>query len=397
MQRRRHRGIAYCLRRQIRKTVQKNIRKFLRLSPGVQLLSLGVVLAAAVAIVLVSLLPSQPAAAKEFQNAIPHTAMLLGQGDADSQRLEITATNPEEPQPINATEPDPVESPAPTKDPSLYEGVEDGPEVEQLQNRLMDLGYLSIDEPTQHFGPATKDAVRRFQRQHALEQDGWAGPLTLDLLYSDAAKKYTLLDATEGEDVTSFQRQLKELGYLNKVTGYYGSETITAVKEFQQRNGLHVDGKAGEHTFDRINSDKAKPSANTVVEKRRKANIGKMISTAEKMLGKQYILGHEGPNSFDCSGLVYYCLRQAGSNRRRLNAAGYSNVSDWEKITSYSKLQKGDLLFFYDNSMKRVGHVGIYIGNGTMIDASSKNSKVVKRSCTSSYWKSHFVCARRPW
>lgn len=58
-------------------------------------------------------------------------------------------------------------------------------------------------------------------------------------------------------------------------------------------------------------------------------------------------------------------------------------------------LQKGDILFFSTNG-KKVGHPGIYIGNGEMIDASSSNGKVVKRSCVSSFWKANFVVARRP-
>ena len=109
------------------------------------------------------------------------------------------------------------------------------------------------------------------------------------------------------------------------------------------------------------------------------------------------ILGNEGPNSFDCSGLVYYCLRQAGSSRGRYNAQGYSDVTDWEKIESMGDLEKGDLLFFWNSSKTRVGHVGIYIGSGRMIDASSSNGKVVKRSCTTSYWRGAFKFARRPW
>ena len=60
-----------------------------------------------------------------------------------------------------------------------------------------------------------------------------------------------------------------------------------------------------------------------------------------------------------------------------------------------SDLKKGDLLFFRDDDSSRVSHTGIYIGGGTMIDASSSNGKVVKRSCTTSYWTRNFVCARR--
>lgn len=287
-------------------------------------------------------------------------------------------------------------SPSPTPDLTLYEGMQDSPRVTELQNRLMDLGYLDLDEPTEHFGPATKDAVKRFERQHDLEQDGFVDADMLALINSDDAKKYTLLEGARGSDIENFQRQLKELGYLSKVTGYYGDETVAAVKAFQKQNKLSEDGKAGQQTFDILNSDKAKASPSVAKEKRRKANIDVMIETAKKAVGKTYILGNEGPNSFDCSGLVYYCLKQAGSNRRRLNAAGYSQVSDWEKI-SFSSMKRGDLVFFYNNAKTKVGHVGIYLGGGEMIDASSNRGKVVRRSVNTSYWKEHFVCARRPW
>ena len=310
--------------------------------------------------------------------------------DAQSTVLELPAATPE-------PTPEATPVPTPTPDPSLYEGVEDSKAVTDLQNRLMHLGYLDIDEPTQHFGPATKYAVQLFQRQHNLQQDGIAGAQTLELIYSEQAQKYTLLEGTSGTDVDNFQRQLKALGYLSKTTGYYGTETIEAVKAFQKENRLHVDGKAGQKTFDMINSDEAKQSPSLAQEARRKANIDVMIATAKKQLGDKYILGNEGPNSFDCSGLIYYSLKEAGSNRRRLNAAGYSQVSDWKKITSYSDLKKGDLIFFYNNGKTKVGHVAIYIGGGEMVDASSANGKVVRRSATTSYWKSHFVCGRRPW
>lgn len=64
---------------------------------------------------------------------------------------------------------------------------------------------------------------------------------------------------------------------------------------------------------------------------------------------------------------------------------------------SYDDLQRGDLLFFWSSSRGKIGHVGIYVGNGMMIDASSSNGKVVYRSCTTPYWLKTFRWARRPW
>jgi cell wall-associated NlpC family hydrolase len=269
-------------------------------------------------------------------------------------------------------------------------------EVQLLQDRLMVLGYMDMDEPTKEYGPGTEYAVELFQRQHALEQNGVAGTEVLELLYSDKAKPYTLLQGTSGNDVDALQRRLIDLGYMDKSTGYYGTETIEAVKAFQDQNGLDDDGKTGEMTLSLIYSPDAQQSKLKPAEVARRANILEVLATAEDQLGKSYVWGAEGPNSFDCSGLVYYCLREAGSSRGRYDAAGYSNVSDWEKITSMDNLEKGDLLFFSTNG-KRVGHTGIYVGDGMMIDASSANGEVVERACKTDFWERNFVVARRPW
>lgn len=292
------------------------------------------------------------------------------------------------------TAPTAIPTPTPTPDPTLQKGDENE-RVQKLQERLMDLNYLDLDEATQLYGPATEYGVELFQRQQGLTQDGIAGPATLDLVYSDGAKEYTLLKGTYGSDVDSLQRQLIDLGYLDNATGYYGTETVAAVTAFQERNDLWVDGKTGEQTLSLIYSPNAKESAAKIQAEVRSANINTFLEVAEAQLGDPYIFGNVGPNSFDCSGLIYYCLKQAGSSLGRYNAAGYSQVDDWEKITSMDNLQKGDLLFFSTNG-KKIGHAGIYIGNGEMIDASSSNGKIVKRSCVSSFWVSNFVVARRP-
>ncbi len=300
--------------------------------------------------------------------------------------------------------PAPIPTPTPTIDPTLKRGDENI-EVQKLQERLMQLGYLDLDESTQFFGPATKQAVQSFQRQVnftealgvTLAEDGVAGQETLSLLYRQDAPKYVVMVGMSGDDITNMQIQLKDLGYMKETTGYYGDVTKAAIADFQSRNRLDVDGLAGTQTYNMLYSPDARESATKVKQARTTANINEMIAMAKKKLGCSYVLGATGPNRFDCSGLVYYCLKEAGSNRRRLSAAGYSQVSDWEKITSINSLKKGDLIFFYSNNFSKVGHVGIVISSGMMIDASSSNGKVVKRSFSTSYWKRHFVCGRRPW
>lgn len=315
--------------------------------------------------------------------------------------LDAANASAEENVTIKAAETPPVPTPDSTPMPvsTTYTALKQGDEnseVMLLQDRLMDLGYMDLDEPTKEFGTGTEYAVELFQRQHALDQNGVADTELLELLYSDKAKPYTLLQGTSGNDVDTLQRRLIDLGYMDKSTGYYGTETIEAVKAFQDTNGLDDDGKTGELTLSLIYSPDAKQSTMKPAEVARRANILEVLATAEDQLGDPYVWGAEGPNSFDCSGLVYYCLREAGSSRGRYDAAGYSSVSDWEKITDMDNLEKGDLLFFSTNG-KRVGHTGIYVGGGMMIDASSANGEVVRRECKTSFWESNFVCARRPW
>lgn len=276
----------------------------------------------------------------------------------------------------------------------------------------MELGYMAGDEPTENFGPATKAAVQLFQRQHELQQDGIVGNLTYDLLMSRDAKPYVMYEGAEGKDIKEFQEMLHDLGYLrsSQITGYYGTDTVNAVMAFQKRNHLSQDGKAGEKTIEAINDADARPSAERekeIAEEKKKAaeeaakksvagRINTLIKAAEAQLGKPYILGDRGPDSFDCSGLVWYCLKKADVYTRRTNASGYSKNASWEKITDMDDLKKGDLIFFKSDSSDSVTHVGIYIGSGTMIDASSSEGKVVKRSCRGSWSKRNFVCGRRP-
>ena len=275
--------------------------------------------------------------------------------------------------------------------------------VTTLQYRLMELGYLDIDEPTNYFGSSTESALILFQRQHDLKQDGIAGSETQTILYGETAERYCLKEGAEGQDVKALQEQLVELGYLSEkeVDRVYGPVTIAAVEAFQKRNNLHVDGLAGEKTLELLYSDSAKISKELQKQQEAEAAAKKKAEeeAAKKKAEEEAAKSKPTPTkkgTSSCSGLVYYCLREAGVEGTRLNAAGYSQKSSWKKIESINSLKKGDILFFRSDTNSSVNHTGIYVGGDTMIDASSGNGKVVKRAL-SAYWKRNFVCARRPW
>lgn len=88
---------------------------------------------------------------------------------------------------------------------------------------------------------------------------------------------------------------------------------------------------------------------------------------------KPYIWGDEGPNSFDCSGLVYAAYRSAGlgwPNWDRLNSSLYFSYT---KHVPLSQLEPGDLLFYsYKGTVNTIHHITIYAGNGMMWEANSK-------------------------
>jgi cell wall-associated NlpC family hydrolase len=88
---------------------------------------------------------------------------------------------------------------------------------------------------------------------------------------------------------------------------------------------------------------------------------------------KPYIWGTQGPNSFDCSGLVYASYKAAGldwPNWDRLNSALYAGYT---KHVALTELQPGDLLFYsYKGTISTIHHITIYAGGGMMWEANSK-------------------------
>lgn len=75
---------------------------------------------------------------------------------------------------------------------------------------------------------------------------------------SSSSSSGVLKRESEGEAVTEAQERLQALGYLDKVTGYFGTDTERAVKEFQEKNDLDVDGKIGPATLEALMSESAR-------------------------------------------------------------------------------------------------------------------------------------------
>ena len=96
---------------------------------------------------------------------------------------------------------------------------------------------------------------------------------------------------------------------------------------------------------------------------------------------KNYVWGDEGPNTFDCSGLVYAAYKSAGlgwPNWDRLNSSLYWVAT---KRVPISEMVPGDLIFYsYKGTVSTIHHMGIYAGEGMMWEAHNKDKDLMYSS-----------------
>lgn len=109
---------------------------------------------------------------------------------------------------------------------------------------------------------------------------------------------------------------------------------------------------------------------------------------ALSLRGSPYSYGANGPDAFDCSGLVQYAYRQAGAAVPRTARAQYDAVS----LRYLDQLEPGDLVFFRTSGIQ-VSHVGIYLGDDAFVHAPKSGSDVHVSSLDLDYWRSRLVRA----
>ena len=225
-------------------------------------------------------------ALKKFQSANG----LIADGKAGKSTYNIlfsyTAKTAAEAAATPTPEPAAILTPEPTEAPTaavvvwttLRQGSF-GQEVTQLQEALIELGYLS-GKADGNYGAQTAAAVKAFQKANGLKVDGAAGEATQKLLYGGNGKKaevkatatpkptnaaktastasQTLRKGDKGSEVRELQRKLIQLGYLKGTAdGVFGSQTANALKAYQKANNLTADGIAGSKTQAKLNGASA--------------------------------------------------------------------------------------------------------------------------------------------
>ena len=184
--------------------------------------------------------------------------------------------------------------------------------------------------------------------------------------------------------------QAKEVAKLQKIQDQLMKELLSARKfrttlEQQRQLALLEEAQANQATQTAGQSKiwpdigfKGRSTIRTSQAQRLKA-----VEYAKKQVlaRKPYVWGTQGPNTFDCSGLVFAAYKFAGldwPNWDRLNSALYSGYT---KHVSLNALEPGDLLFYsYKGTISTIHHITIYAGNGMMWEANSKNAGLLYSS-----------------
>ncbi|RSK33780.1 peptidoglycan endopeptidase [Bhargavaea beijingensis] len=167
-------------------------------------------------------------------------------------------------------------------------------------------------------------------------------------------------------------RKLMDLNGLRSTIIYAGQKLKVSGTPVKTNN--KVSGSSSSSKVEHASAPKNEANAS--------ASLSNFVSIAQGLKGIPYKWGGTTTAGFDCSGFIYYVLKQAGVSHSRTSAAGY-----YDRSFKISSPQPGDFVFFRGTygGANNVSHMGFYLGNGKFIHASSSQGITVS-SVNDSYW-----------
>ncbi|QGH34736.1 hypothetical protein GI584_12140 [Gracilibacillus salitolerans] len=300
--------------------------------------------------------------------------------------------------------------------------------VRVLQHKLQRLSYYdsSIDG---EFGVLTEYALKKFQEEHLLDQNGKADENTVKAIINKEEDYYEniLLEhelafsiGDRGDDVKEVQEALFYFGYYrDNIDGIYGEKSNEAVKAYKQDKGMeihHIEAEIHEETIETPqvayvevvdqteqesinkqsdNTTNKEPEANkesSVKEENTSSfetsvNASQIISSAKNHIGTPYLWGGTSTSGFDCSGYLQHVFNQLGANLPR-------TVSEiWNATKHVDQPSIGDLVFF-ETYKPGPSHAGIYLGDGKFIHAGESNGVEISE-LNISYWSERYLGSKR--
>ena len=176
-------------------------------------------------------------------------------------------------------------------------------------------------------------------------------------------------------------------GYVSKRLVTLSNTTSRSMQESREIINVNAEDKSV------VNKSQNDAVNNAFSEAAASGNGNSVVNFAKQYLGYPYVAAGKTPETgFDCSGFTRYVFLNFGVT---LGGSAASQAGAGTEI-SRDNLQPGDLLLFYDEGMTKIGHTGIYIGDGNFVHAANPSRGVVIDNInTSSYYNSRFISARR--
>lgn len=189
----------------------------------------------------------------------------------------------------------------------------------------------------------------------------------------------------QGSEVAEIQGYLIKLGYDVMADGDYGPSTVDAVKSFQKSQGLNASGTVDERTY-RVLVGREMPE----VSRGSSSMARRLVSFAMNYIGTPYVFGGNSLYyGIDCSAYVQQVFGSVGISLPRTADYQYEVGTP----ISRSELLPGDAVFFTTYTYG-ASHVGIYLGDGNFIHASSTRGVTIS-SLNDHYYNARYIGARR--
>ncbi|MFD5841349.1 C40 family peptidase [Streptomyces chartreusis] len=235
----------------------------------------------------------------------------------------------------------------------------------QLMDRMTGRQKESVDD---YFTQQSETMEKRREATQSLEtltdsqNDLKSAKATVQQKLSDARELLSKLTAEEKARLAAIEKRKQE--EAARKAAELARQQAEAERQRQEEAAQQQESTQPPADSGSSDSSSADSSYATKAEK--------ALAFARSQIGKPYVWGATGPDSYDCSGLTQAAWKAAGVDIPRVT---YDQVNAGTTVP-LSSAQPGDLVFFYDD----VTHVGIYIGNGMMIHAPKPGTYVREES-----------------
>jgi peptidoglycan DL-endopeptidase CwlO len=244
--------------------------------------------------------------------------------------------------------------------------------------------FLLADSPQDYFDQ-TQLMGRLTAREKSTVDDYFTEQSATMKKRQEASKSLQTLTETQGDLQTAKSTVQKKLSDARELLSKLTAEEKERLAAIQKKKEQEAARKAAELAQEQAAEQKAKEEAaakdsgsssdsgsTSTSDSAYSTKAEKALAFARAQIGKPYVWGATGPDSYDCSGLTQAAWKAAGVSLPRTT---YDQVNAGTTV-SLADAQPGDLVFFYDD----ISHVGIYIGNGMMIHAPKPGAYVREES-----------------